>query len=229
MRRYSERWFQKGDLFFFHIILKYYRHAHQAFEEFVSYKKLKRVLVITHDPLLCSIIMEWDYTVERDACWFIDGGRLEKPNTKVKDAVFRLALLSDSAQIIEKSGDFFDKLQERIKDDTIFVLEENGEHLGYGIIERGRYFPSCVSIGMICDKKHRKKGVGQTILWNLKELVYSEGKKPVAGCWYYNILSRKTLERAGMLAVAKGFTAVLKEKEKPPLRTGNRPGELVEG
>ncbi|HYE82392.1 MAG TPA: hypothetical protein VEG39_09525 [Clostridia bacterium] len=51
--------------------------------------------------------------------------------------------------------------------------------------------------------------------------------KPIAGCWYYNVISRRSLEAAGMIAVGKGFDAVLLGKEKLPLRTGNPPGELV--
>ena len=70
--------------------------------------------------------------------------------------------------------------------------------------------------------------MAQTVLWHLKQVVYAEGKTPVAGCWYYNILSRKSLERAGLRAVARGYDAKLIEKEDPPLRTGNPPGELVE-
>ncbi len=87
----------------------------------------------------------------------------------------------------------------------------------------------CVSIGMITCREHRQKGVAQTILWNLKEWAYSNGLRPVAGCWYYNVLSRRSLEAAGMIAASKGFNAVLPGKEELPLRTGNPPGEIVNG
>lgn len=61
----------------------------------------------------------------------------------------------------------------------------------------------------------------------LEEWAYSKGLRPVAGCWYYNVLSRRSLEAAGMIAASKGFNAVLLGKEELPLRTGNPPGELV--
>jgi hypothetical protein len=51
--------------------------------------------------------------------------------------------------------------------------------------------------------------------------------RPIAGCWYYNVISRKSLEAAGMIAASKSFRAVLLGKEELPLRTGNPPGELV--
>lgn len=119
-----------------------------------------------------------------------------------------------------------DMLEERIKGQTIFLLEDDDELMGCGIVERGRLFPECVSIGMITCREHRQKGVAQTILWNLKEWAYSNGLRPVAGCWYYNVLSRRSLETAGMIAASKGFNAVLTGKEELPLRTGNPPGEL---
>jgi len=99
--------------------------------------------------------------------------------------------------------------------------------LGCGIIEYGRLFKKCASIGMITCKGHRKKGIGQIILWHLKEICYEKGITPVAGCWYYNTLSRKTLEKANMISVARGMRANLTGKENIPERTGNPPGEEV--
>ena len=37
-----------------------------------------------------------------------------------------------------------------------------------------------------------------------------------------------SVESAGMIAASIGYEAILKGKEKLPLRTGNPPGELVE-
>jgi len=218
---------EKGELIFFHIIPKYFKHASDAFEFFIKNKNISKVHVMTQDNLFCSLMVEWDYKKEKEACWFIDAGRLKKPNTKSINAIFRTALVSDIDIIIKETGEFFDKLEKRINEKTIFMLEESGELLGCGIIEHGRYCEGFVSIGMICLKKHRQKGVGQTILWYLKEHVYKEGKTPIAGCWFYNILSRKTLESAGMIAASKGYIATLTGKETPPLRTGNPPGKLV--
>lgn len=81
---------------------------------------------------------------------------------------------------------------------------------------------------MFVNPEYRRNGVAKTILINLKDWAYNHNLKPVAGCWYYNTLSRKSLESAGMIATSIGYEAILKGKEKLPLRTGNPPGELVE-
>jgi hypothetical protein len=142
-------------------------------------------------------------------------------------AQFRIAGVADMPAILRETGDFFDRLEEWINAQTIFMLEDGNTLMGCGIVEQGRLFTDCVSIGMITCREHRHKGVAQIILWHLKEWAYSHNMRPIAGCWYYNVISRKSLEAAGMIAASKGFRAVLLGKEELPLRTGNPPGELV--
>jgi len=215
------------ELRFFHVLPVYFKYAPDAFEYCIKQKGIKTVNIMTQDSLLVSLIAEWDFRIEKEGCYFIDSGRQEKPQVEASRAQFRTAGLSDMPAIIRETGDFFDKLEERINAETIFVLEDGEDLLGWGIVERGRLFSDCVSIGMITCREHRKKGVAQTILWHLKEWAYLHNLKPIAGCWYYNVLSRKSLEAAGMIAASKGFNAVLLGKEELPLRTGNPPGELV--
>jgi GNAT superfamily N-acetyltransferase len=215
------------ELRFFHVLPVYFKYAPDAFEYCIKQKGIKTVNVMTQDSLLVSLIVEWNFRVEKEGCYFVDAGRQEKPQVEASRAQFRTADLSDMPAIIKETGDFFDKLEERINAETIFVLEEGNDLMGCGIVEQGRLFKDCVSIGMITCREHRKKGVAQTILWHLKEWAYLQNLKPIAGCWYYNVLSRKSLEAAGMIAASKGFNAVLLRKEELPLRTGNPPGELV--
>ncbi len=217
----------KEELWYFHILPACFRHGPAALEYCIKEKSINTVNILTQDPLLLSLIVEWDYKVEMEACYFIDSGRVQKPQAEAGKGSFRTAGPSDIPAIVKETGDFFDKLEQRIKAETIFVLEDGNDLLGCGIVERGRLFSDCVSIGMITCREHRKKGVAQTILWHLKEWAYSKGLIPVAGCWYYNVISRRSLEAAGMLATGKGFNAVLLGKEALPLRTGNPPGELI--
>ena len=149
-------------------------------------------------------------------------------------SVFRTASIRDVEKIREVAGTFFDdnscgfnSLEERIKAKTIFLLKEKKNILGCGIVEPSVYGSGCVLIGMFTNRVHRKKGVAKTIILHLKEWAYHHKMKPVAGCWYYNTLSRKSLESAGMITASIGYVAILKGKEKLLPRTGNAPGELV--
>ncbi|MCX7921455.1 MAG: hypothetical protein N3B21_05470 [Clostridia bacterium] len=222
-------------LHFFHICKEYFRFAPGILEAFIEKKDVKRVFVMTQDSLLSALIAEWDYEKEKAACWFTDSGRKENTNTQTSHAVFRIACLSDVEKIRKVCGDFFEEpsggfgtLEERVEAKTIFILEDEADLLGCGIVEKGQLCEGVASIGMFVNREHRRKGAAKTILLNLKVWAYNNNLKPVAGCWYYNTLSRKSLESAGMIATSIGFEAILKGKEKLPLRTGNPPGELVE-
>lgn len=226
--------FIKESLCFFHVMKEYFKYAPYVFEKIIQEKDIKRVFIMTQDSLLSTLIAEWDYEKEKQACWFTDSERIDSSITKMDDAVFRVAKQKDIHRIREISGDFFDEasggfaiLEDRIEAETIFVLEDKTSFLGCGIIEKGRFCKGVISIGMFVSREHRRKGVAKKILLNLKEWVYSNDLKPVAGCWYYNTLSRKSLEAAGMIVTSIGYEAILIGKEKLPLRTGNPPGELV--
>jgi GNAT superfamily N-acetyltransferase len=224
----------KDTLHFFHVTKDYFRYAPALLENIIGDREVKRVFVMTQDSLLCALVSEWDYEKEKQACWFSDGGRVDQPETHVSRATFRAANARDVERIRKVAGDFFDEagsgftcLEERIEGETIFTLEERESLLGCGIVEKSQVYPGVVSIGMFANRDHRRKGVAKTILLHLKEWAYKNKLRPVAGCWYYNTLSRKSLESAGMIATSMGFNAVLKGKEKVPLRTGNPPGEVV--
>lgn len=222
-------------LHFFHVKKEFFKYAPAIFERVLSEKAVKSVFVMTQDPLLSALMAEWDYEKEMQSCCFTDSGRIGYADNRLGHAVFRSATENDTNRIRLISGDFFDEvsgglacLEDRIAAETIFVLEDEGSLLGCGIIEKGQFSTDCVSIGMYTARSHRKKGVAGSILSHLKEWAYGNNLRPVAGCWYYNTLSRKTLQSAGMIATSIGYSAVLKGKEKLPLRTGNPPGELVE-
>jgi len=223
------------EMHFFHVFQSAYRHAPSLLERVINEHDIKKVQVMTQDSQLCALMAEWDYEIERNACWFSDSKCEIDRTAKVQNAVFRAAAQRDCARIRRMAGDFFDDksggfscLEERIDAETIFVLEENGELLGGGLIEYGQICTGYISIGMFANHAHRQKGVAKTILLSLKDYVYALGKQPIAGCWYYNTLSRKSLESAGMIATALGISAILHKKDKPPKRTGNPPGELVD-
>lgn len=197
--------------------------------------ELEKVFVMTQDQRLVTLISEWDFDKRKGACFFIDSKPGSEHPPLKSEWLFREALLTDVPMIREIAKDFFDdvscgfnSLEERIEGKTIFVLDQSGQHVGYGIVEASSLMSGAVSIGMIVNPDFRKQGAGRSILLELKNWSYERNLRPVSGCWYYNTLSRKSLESAGMIATSIGFYATITGKEVLPLRTGNPPGELVE-
>ena len=217
----------EGVLYFFHVLLAHFSLAPEILEKFILENVIDRVYVTTQDPLFAALIAEWDYEKKKDACFFTDGNRSVQPTAITNAMVFRLAQPEDLQTIAAATDPFFDSLEQRIQEQSIFLLEEGKQLLGCGLIEKGVFFPGCVSIGMITCKEYRRRGIGQSILCRLKEWAYENGYQPIAGCWYYNTLSRKTLEKAGMVAIGIGYEAKLTGKEKAPLITGRASGEEI--
>ena len=219
----------------FHVLREFRRYASELMERAVTTYSLQKIHVMSQDSQLCALLIEWDYTVERWGCWFTDSGAEVDRAATCADAVLRAAGRDDLDTIEEatdgclnEEGGGFCTMEQRVDAGTIFILEDDGVLLGCGIVEYGRICKDYMSIGMFVCPQHRQKGVAKTILLQLKDYVYAQGKKPIAGCWYYNTLSRKSLESAGMVATSLGFMAVLGQKDRPPKRTGNPPGELVD-
>lgn len=225
----------ENSIYYFYVNQEHFHLAPRILMELVEKKEIRSVFVLTQDRLLSALIAEWDYEKEMLACGFFDTGNGKKSHVLEAGEIFRAATGSDCDGIREMSGDFFhepgagyNSLEERIDAGTIFVLMENEKIMGGGILERSQLFKGTVSIGMYTSKHFRKRGVARKILLNLKNQAYEQNLRPVAGCWYYNTLSRKSLEASGMIVTSICFEAILKGKQKLPLRTGNPPGELVE-
>lgn len=218
---------QEETLYFFYIEKSWIRLGEYIFERFIKEHDVSSVFFQTSDTFLVSLVCDWEFDKKKGAYFFMDAGRKEKPSGILESYIFKAAKSEDVEMIRQYTGDFFDNLEKRIEQGTIYMLVEENILLGCGIIEYGRLFKEYGSIGMITSKDQRKKGVGQMILWHLKEICYEKGITPISGCWYYNTLSRKTLEKANMISIARGMRANLIGKEDIPERTGNPPGEEV--
>ena len=220
---------------YFYVSKPYYVKAPNIFEDVINKHRIKKVMVISNDPQMNVLLVEWDYEIERAGCFFIDSEEDVDKSNKIPNAVFRVANINDIERIYNVCGDFFDEpsggfqtLEDRIKADTIFILEESNILYGCGIIEKQAVLKHYTSIGMFTNPNYRKLGVAKTILLSLKDWVYKNNLIPVSGCWYYNTLSRKSLESAGMIVVTMMYYAKLLKKDNLPKRTGNPPGILVD-
>jgi len=226
---------QDRSIEYFYVNQENFRKASLILESLIKEKDILSIFVMTQDSLVSALVAEWDYDKEMVSCGFADAGKGIRQEVLDEGETFRKAALKDLEGIVKMSGDFFDEpgagygsLEERIEAGIIFVLTEKEKLMGAGIMERSQLFKGTVSIGMYTSADFRKKGVARKILLNLKNQAYDQGLRPVAGCWYYNTLSRMSLEASGMLVTSVGFLAMLKNKEILPLRTGNPPGEPVE-
>lgn len=202
----------EGSLHFFHILIEYYENAPLVFHRVISAFHVKSVYAMTQDSLILAVLSEWEYEKKNESCMFIDSKNQHKAQQEIEGVTIRLARMEDINKIIEGTGTFYDSLEQRIAGETIFLFERDSQLLGCGHLEKSIYLNDYVSIGMITCTEHRRKGIGQNIIYYLKEWAYRNGLKPIAGCSYSNSLSRKTLEKAGMVVTSIGYEVVLIRK-----------------
>lgn len=166
------------------------------------FAEMKRVLSVgsafvpTCDEFFLTHATDSYRTLDKQAYFFCDSKR--KLNGKT-GLTLKAAEFTDIGSIKENSGDFFDEIEKKVGRGIIYIAARDAVTVGYGIIEKGRILKDHASIGMFTIEKFRQQGIGRGIIIGLKKLSYEQGLRPIAGCWYYNHNSKKTLESAGMI------------------------------
>lgn len=110
----------------------------------------------------------------------------------------RPATMDDADSVRRESGDFFEHLERQIAAGELFVTLRGEEPVGFGILVKSALYEDVASIGMYTIERFRQGGVGTATIAMLIAECRRRSLRPVAGCWYYNHRSRRTLERAGM-------------------------------
>jgi GNAT superfamily N-acetyltransferase len=182
----------------FYVRPQYIYIAQEIFSKILTDFGIKCAYVSTADALYLALCMDFHKRIEMQA-YFFDGDN----SHVVRDAEFGRELLSELSvdefdEINAKTDNFFVKKDFENPEVKLYRLSnENGEDLGYGLIVPCKLKPNQCGPGMITLPRHRGKGVGRSLQIHLADICREMGKNPVSGCWYYNELSKKTVESAG--------------------------------
>lgn len=193
----------------FYILDEYMHHARDLFGKVISEYGVTEGFVPTCDERYVSLSLDHSKKVDLQAYFFKLTDREVRP-PEYPFHMLRRAEASDLEMIIERTGDFVDRHEERIKNGDLYILEEEGEFLGLGITTMNFFMKDYRGTGMFACENKRLTGVGRSIIMHLARIVRNQGYEPLPGCWYHNIGSRKTLESAGYASVTRllrvGFT-----------------------
>lgn len=173
---------------------------------FVLARKLEEVqaaFVPTCDEFFLAHALDEYRQLEKQAYFFQHDAQYP-PYQPPMSLRHRQATPADQRLFQELSGDFFDKLEQRLADGQLYITERVVPGavtcVGFGIIEQGRLLPAVASCGMFTVAAHRNQGIGPAIITHLIGCCLAQGLRPAAGCWYYNHRSKKTLEKAGLFS-----------------------------
>lgn len=199
-----------------HLVERFHRNAPDLFKEVVQRRGVKTALAATIEPFYFSLCLDFQSEARVHTYLFSDNSQPE-PDLKTTDGhVFRKATGDDLAKVLPLfgAGDEFVDLETVeahfggqfgyanmvIEAGILHVLEKDGKILGTGEFRERENWVPYADVGMIVNKKYRRKGVGTYILTLLKQKAHREGLKPICSCEAGNIGSRKAVENAGFVA-----------------------------
>ncbi len=177
-----------------------YRHLGQrVFAQVRKLEQAREAFVPTCDEFFLAHALD-DYRLLEKQAYFFQAQPAARRPAPPPGLTLRPAQPGDAPAMQELIGDFFDRVAWRIETGQIYAMQRDGDFAGFGIIEPSALYPAAASIGMITVAAQRNQGIGTAIIGALLDECARRQVMAIAGCWYYNHLSKKTLERAGMVS-----------------------------
>jgi GNAT superfamily N-acetyltransferase len=176
-----------------------YRHLGQvAFQALRRLENVGAALVPTCDEFYLSHAID-DYRQLFKQAYFFEEAPGRTVDAATRQYVLSVATVADEDAIREHSGELFGDLGKRIERGELFVTDRAGVRVGFGVMAQSQFQRNVASIGMFTLGPFRGAGVGSATIALLIQECSRRGIRAVAGCWYYNHPSKRTLERAGMI------------------------------
>lgn len=179
-------------------------HADQGqllFAKIKQFEQVTNAFVATGDEFFMSHCLDSFARIEKQAYFSI---YTDKPlkSAYEHDLTLREAKSVEDTELFALTTDFFnDGSVERVLEGDeyfkIYLVEEHGQLVGFGVVEYSRIVPTIGSIGMYVLEDKRQQGYAACILKNLQHVVEGKGRRVHSGCWYYNHNSKKSMESAG--------------------------------
>jgi len=170
-----------------------------AFEELASARGLRRILAKSFDPSLMFVALLRPRQVRTTGLLY---RVIVDPDFAADAAIgVRAATLDDLAPLLRLGADFFDgpaEIEDYIAAGGLMIYEAgDGAPLGAGVMKPVVPGRDDVDIGMVVDRRRRRRGHGAYIIALLKAHCLARGWRPICGCAIDNLASQRTLERAG--------------------------------
>ncbi len=195
------------------------KHSQQCLSEILEKTAIKTAFVPTFDQFLLSHVFDYDAKITNQAYFFCEANPDEDLSRTPETLLFRHATVSDASLIRRIGADFVPDPEEDSEAGRLHLGFLKGELVSIGIVVRGKLRPATASIGMFTNQLFRRQGFGAQTIRYLRKVCHQDQIMPICGCWYYNHLSKRTLEAAGMVASSR-----LLKIEVSEARYGKNPG-----
>ncbi|HEX3075947.1 MAG TPA: GNAT family N-acetyltransferase, partial [Lachnospiraceae bacterium] len=207
----------------FMLVERYKNQSKVIFEQILKDLEVESALVSTNDNLFLSLSMDYHTFIEKQAYVFrgnpFDGSVAETDMTSSRDNAGNMAnscIVEDTLTyevtredqletINDRTGDNFDFCREEHKVGRyeIFEFKEQGEIVGYGILEDSFVSDDIRFLGNYVMADHRRNGYGKRILQTLEKHCIERNWVPMTGCNWYNEKSLRTITKAGFTPIGR--------------------------
>ena len=202
-----------------YILGDYIRKSQELFPFLISNDFIKTAYVTTRDSLALSLCLDFQQQVSIESYLFRDNEKVKIELRGFEHICFREAIQSDVENINDICERFFGALYQRYgltigkstRENKLFVLYSGAMLLAVGCVETQYCSAGSANLGMFVNEDFRRRQVGSYIITKLKEYCYSNGLEPIAACYHENQASRRTLEKAGLVARDRTLLVRLKE------------------
>ncbi len=154
--------------------------AVRIFRKFLETTRPTHIEAQTNMPFALTMLYDWS------------------TNLEVENILFGDAYTSD----LKCPGALFRRSRPEDRNENEWVLEANGE-----VVASGGYLchynPPYADVYMETSEGHRRKGYGSFFVQEVKNACREAGKTPAARCNPDNAVSRRTMEKAGLLPVGR--------------------------
>lgn len=196
--------FEENLITLFHVFESHAKYGQEIFDQVKKYEQVTSAYVPTGDEFFLSHAVDNFTKLEKQAYFttYTDEGLA--PN-KIKHLNLVPIVTKEDTQLFQLTKDFFEedsaqRILDKVPHFKVYKVEENGQLIGFGVVEYGRVVKSMASIGMYVMADKRQQGYAANILHALRVLVEEQGFTPRSGCWYYNHNSKKSMASAGAYA-----------------------------
>ena len=177
----------------------YRRYGQPVFGQLRRLEQVRAAFVPTCDEFFLAHALD-DYRQLAKQAYFFAAARNAAGAAPPGPWALRPAGPDEANFVREQSGDFFEPVERHVEAGRLYVTSRGDERVGFGLLVESALYDAVASIGMYTIERFRREGVGTATIALLIDECRRRGPRPVAGCWYYNHRSKRTLERAGMFS-----------------------------
>jgi RimJ/RimL family protein N-acetyltransferase len=191
----------------FYLLENYQAQAQEIFRLILSTYGIQHAIASTIEPLYFSLCLDMQKSMTLHSYLFRDNKAVELSSSLSK-SIFRKAEKCELEDIVsfyrantKGSGEWIEAfLNDHIEREELFVLLDQQIVVATGECIPSQKQPPYADLGMIVAQAYRGRGLGSSILTQLKKYCYVAGWKPICSCEASNHASKKAIEKAGFIS-----------------------------